>query len=419
MHDNSVFSLFTRKLPKERNYLLFVGLDDVLHYLENLRFSDDCLDYLSGQGMFKDGFLDWLRDFRFTGDVHAMPEGTPFFEDEPVIEVSAPISQAQLFETFIMNQVHHQSVIASKASRVVQAAGEAAVVDFGLRRMHGADAGVKAARAFEIAGVKATSNVFGGYVYNLPISGTMAHSYIQAHDEEIDAFRAFADLYPDTILLVDTYDTLDGVRKVLQLAEELGDDFKVSGVRLDSGDLTQLAFDSRKILDDAGLTEVSIFASGGLNEYKIKEMMDSGAPVSGLGVGTDMGVSADAPYLDMVYKLVSYSGEGRLKTSPGKGTLPGRKQIFRVEENGRAEYDIVAGADEEHPGRPLIRQVMKDGKRMADGESDMDRASKNAEHELSRLPKRLLDLEQADEPYEVRISQTMQERLQAAIERVT
>jgi nicotinate phosphoribosyltransferase len=420
MHDNAVFSLFVRDLPEYRNYMLFAGLESVLRYLETVRFTDAALDYLKTQDEFHDGFLDWLSDFRFTGDVYAMPEGTPFFAEEPVIEVEAPVSQAQLFETFIMNQVHHQTMAATKASRVVNAAGkDRAVVDFGLRRMHGADAGVKSARSFHIAGVKATSNVYGGFVYGVPISGTMAHSYVQAHDEELDAFRSFTELYPDTILLVDTYDTLEGVKLVIKLAEELGDDFRVSGIRLDSGDLEQLAFASRKTLDDAGLSGVSIFASSSLDEYKIDRMVKNGAPIDGFGVGTHMGVSDDEPYLDMVYKLVLFAGEGRLKTSPGKGTLPGRKQVFRQEDGDKAVGDVIAGADENHSGRKLLGKVMDKGRRLPGAAEDIEQARETAERELGMLPENILALEKADPPYEVRVSEELRRRKEAAVRRVT
>jgi nicotinate phosphoribosyltransferase len=319
-----------------------------------------------------------------------------------------------------MNQVHHQTLAATKASRVVNAAGkDRAVVDFGLRRMHGADAGVKSARSFHIAGAKATSNVYGGFVYGVPISGTMAHSYVQAHDEELDAFRSFTDLYPDTILLVDTYDTLEGVKLVIKLAEELGDDFRVSGIRLDSGDLEQLAFASRKMLDDAGLNGVSIFASSSLDEYKIYRMVKNGAPIDGFGVGTHMGVSDDEPYLDMVYKLVLFAGEGRLKTSPGKGTLPGRKQVFRQEDGGKAVGDVIAGADESHGGRKLLRKVMDKGQRLPDAAEDIEQARETAERELGMLPENILALEKADPPYEVRGSGELKRRKEAAVRRVT
>jgi nicotinate phosphoribosyltransferase len=406
----AVFSLFTRRMPKQRNYLLACGLGDVLRFLERLSFPREGLEYLATLPYFTPEFLNWLEGFRFSGDVYAMPEGTPFFADEPVLEVVAPVAQAQFIETFVMNQVNYQTVIASKASRVVTAARGRKVVDFGLRRMFGTDAGVKAARAFHIAGVDATSNVFAGYAYSIQIAGTMAHSYVQAHDREMDAFRAFAALYPDTILLVDTYDTLEGVRKVVRLAREMGESFSVRGVRLDSGDLINLAFGARKILDEAGLEGVEIFASGSLDEHKIAEIVRRGAPITGFGVGTKMGVSEDDPSLDMAYKLTAYDGKGRLKTSPGKPILPGRKQVYRLEENGRALKDVVAAADETLPGRALLRKVMEGGRRLTAGMETLAEARERAQSELKILPERLLGLEPADPPYPVEISRTLKQR---------
>jgi nicotinate phosphoribosyltransferase len=233
MEGTATFSLFVRRLPERRNYLLACGLDDVLTFLETLRFDDAALAYLASLQRFSDPFLRYLERFRFTGDVYAVAEGTPVFPPEPIIEVSAPIAEGQVVESFVMNQIHLQTVLASKAARVVEAAAGRQVVDFGLRRMHGIDAGLKAARAFHIAGVDATSNVAAGQAYGLRLAGTLAHSYIQAHDDEYEAFRAFARVFPDTVLLVDTYDTLAGVSKVVQLAKELGSAFRVTAVRLD------------------------------------------------------------------------------------------------------------------------------------------------------------------------------------------
>ena len=294
-------------------------------------------------------FTQWLEEFRFTGDVDAVPEGTPVFENEPILEVTAPIAQAQLAETFVMNQVHLQTVLASKAARVVTAAEGRSVVDFGPRRMHGIDAAIKAARAFHIAGVAATSNTLAGHIYGVPVARTMAHSFVQAAQNEMEAFRAFTALYPETILLVDTYDTLQGVRHVIALARELGDAFKVRAVRLDSGDLADLATRTRAILDEAGLQRVEIFASGSLDEDTIAEIVAEGAPITGFGVGTSMGVSQDAPGLDIAYKLCAYGGRGRLKLSTGKPVLPSRKQVFRIEEDGRAVRDVIARAEEVLP----------------------------------------------------------------------
>ena len=408
MHETAVFSLFVRRLPDRRNYLLACGLDDVLAFLETLRFDDAALAYLDSLGSFSDRFLRYLETFRFTGDVYAVAEGTPVFALEPIIEVSAPIAEAQLVETLVMNQIHLQTVLASKAARVVEAAAGRQVVDFGLRRIHGIDAGLKAARAFHIAGVDATSNVAAGQAYGVRVAGTLAHSYIQAHDDEYEAFRAFAQVYPETVLLVDTYDTLEGVQKVVQLAAELGSAFRVSAVRLDSGDLRALAFGARRILDGAGLQHVGIFASGGLNEDEIAGLVAAGAPITGFGVGTDMGVSRDAPALDIAYKLVEYAGHGRLKLSPGKVVLPGRKQIVRIEQNGMADHDVLGRHDESLPGRPLLRQVMQAGERLPAGRVSLNDARANARRELDRLPAQIRALEPARPSYGVNISSALE-----------
>ena len=340
MEGIAVFSLFVRRLPPTRNYLLACGLETVLDYLEGLRFTDEDLAYLRGLGQYAPDFIDSLSDFRFEGDVFAVPEGTPVFPNEPILEVEAPIAQAQLVETFVMNQVHLATILASKAARVVDAAAGRTVVDFGARRMHGIDAALKAARAFYIAGLAATSNLLAGSFFGVPVAGTMAHSFIQAYDSEVAAFRAFADQFPETILLVDTYDTLEGVRRVIELAHELGDEFRVRGVRLDSGDLGGLAKAARELLDEADLHQVKIFASGGLDEMEIDRLLSEGAPIDGFGIGTALGVSQDAPGLDIAYKLAAYDGRGRLKLSAGKPILPGRKQVFRLEEGGLAIGDV-------------------------------------------------------------------------------
>lgn len=407
MDETAVFSLFVRRLPERRNYLLACGLDDVLSFLETFRFDAAALAYLASLRSFSDPFLRHLERFRFTGDVYAVAEGTPVFPEEPIIEVSAPIAEAQVVETFVMNQIHLQTVLASKAARVVEAAAGRQVVDFGLRRMHGIDAGVKAARAFYIAGVDATSNVAAGQAYGLRVAGTLAHSYIQAHDDEYESFRAFARVFPDTVLLVDTYDTVAGVHKVVQLAEELGPAFRVTAVRLDSGNLRELAFEARRILDAAGLQRVGIFASGNLNEDELHKLVAAGAPIDGFGVGTDMGVSRDAPALDIAYKLVEYAGRGRLKLSPGKAVLPGRKQIARIERNGVADHDILGRYDEPLPGRPLLEQVMKGGTRLANGRVSLNEARANAARERDRLPARVRGLEPARPAYRVDLSDAL------------
>jgi nicotinate phosphoribosyltransferase len=408
MADTAVFSLFVRRLPEHRNYLLACGLDDVLDFLETFRFDDAALAYLDSLRRFSARFLRHLAQLRFTGDVYAVPEGTPIFAQEPIVEVAAPIAEAQVVEAVVMNHIHLQTVLASKAARIVEAAQGRQVVDFGMRRMHGVETSLRAARAFHVAGVAATSNVAAGQAYGLRVAGTLAHSYIQAHDDEYGAFRAFARLYPDTTLLVDTYDTLDGVRKVVDLAKELGPEFRVSAVRLDSGDLCELAFDARRILDAAGLQRVGIFASGGLNEDEIARLITAAAPIDGFGVGTDMGVSRDAPALDIAYKLVEYAGCGRVKLSPGKAILPGRKQIFRVEHDGLADHDFLGRHDEPPSGRPLMRQVMKGGARLADARVSLKDAYERARRELAWLPPHIRAIEAAQPPYRVEISPALE-----------
>ena len=404
MNQEAVFSLFVRRLPPERNFLMACGLDTVLAYLENLTFTRDSLDYLRSLGQFSDSFLEWLGHFRFTGSVRAVPEGTPVFANEPILEITAPLPQAQIIETFVMNQIHLQTLLASKAWRVVTAAQGRTVVDFGARRMHGLDAALKAARAFHIAGVAATSNVLAGKLYDLPVTGTMAHSYIQSHDNETDAFKAFLSSFPETVLLVDTYDTLAGIHKIISLADTLGTDFRVKGVRLDSGDRLILSRKVRQALDGAGLHQVDIFASGNLDEYGIAELTKANAPINGFGVGTHMGVSLDAPCLDIVYKLCEYAGEGKLKLSSGKPVLPGAKQVFRTEQDGRLVKDVIGCMDENLPGRPLLERVMQKGQRLPAGFRDLNTIRNDADIQTARLPEPIADIHPADPPFPVEIS---------------
>jgi len=418
MTEEAVFSLFVRKLPPERNYLVACGLDTVLDYLEHLTFTRDSIGYLRSLGQFSESFLEWLAGFRFTGRVRSVPEGTPVFANEPILEITAPLPQAQLVETFVMNQIHLQTLLASKARRVVTAARGRAVVDFGARRMHGLDAALKAARAFHIAGVAATSNVLAGKQYGLPVTGTMAHSYIQSHENEAEAFRAFVNSFPETVLLVDTYNTLGGIQNVIALAQTLGSDFKVKAVRLDSGDLLDLSRKVRKALDDAGLTRVEIFASGNLDEYRIAELARAGAPIDGFGVGTHMGVSLDVPCVDIVYKLCEYAGEGRLKLSSGKPVLPGPKQVFRTLENGRFVKDVIGCMDEDLPGTPLLEPVMDNGKRLPAGSRNLDTIRTYADEQTPRLPEAVADIHPADPPYPVEISAALaalQQRIKTAL----
>jgi nicotinate phosphoribosyltransferase len=418
MTRDAVFSLFVRRLPPERNYLLACGLDTVLDYLEHLAFTPDCIGYLRSLGQFSESFLQWLGDFRFTGSVRAVPEGTPVFANEPILEITAPLPQAQVAETFVMNQVHLQTLLASKARRVVTAARGRAVVDFGARRMHGLDAALKAARAFHIAGVAATSNVLAGKKLGLPVTGTMAHSYIQSHADETEAFRAFVSSFPETVLLVDTYDTLGGIQKVIALAETLGSNFRVKGVRLDSGNRLTLSRQVRTALDDAGLHQVEIFVSGNLDEYRIAELVEAGAPIDGFGVGTHMGVSLDVPCVDIVYKLCEYAGKGRLKLSSGKPVLPGPKQVFRTLEDGRFVKDVIGCMDENLPGTPMLEPVMDKGKRLPAGVRDLNTIRDDTQKQLARLPEAAADIHPADPPYPVEISPglaALQQRIKAAL----
>lgn len=409
MAEPAVFDLYIRTLPHHRNYSISCGLYLAMKALESFRFSEEDLQYLATRPELEATFIDYLADFSFTGRVRAIPEGTPVFPGEPLLEVQAPLPQAQLVETVLLNQMNASTIWASKASRVVQASGEeATVVDFGMRRTHGRDAALNAARAFYIAGVDATSNVEAGRTFGIPITGTMAHSYVQAHESEAEAFRQFSEQYPETVLLVDTYDTTAGVRRVVRLADELGKDFQVRGIRLDSGDLGSLARKTRAILDDAGLTNLAIFVSGGLDEGSIRDLVTRNeAPIDGFGVGTKMGVSEDAPALDSVYKLVSYDGKGRMKLSAGKATLPGRKQIWRQSENGTAERDVIGLAYEVRAGRSLLKTVMKGGTLLDHQLSDLEESRRRASRLRDRLPGRIRALDPAEPPYRVETTESL------------
>ena len=416
MDEPAVFDLFVRRL-KDRHYLVACGLKQALEFLETLSFSEEALDYLATQDPFEPAFLSWLADFEFTGDVYAVPEGTPVFPDEPLVEVVAPIGEAQLVETLLLNQLTFQTTIASKASRIVEAAragGEDRLVaDFGMRRTHGTDAAMKGARAAFIAGVDATSNVAAGQAYDLPITGTMAHSYVEAHDSEVEAFRAFSALYPETILLVDTYDTLEGVRKVIDMMDETDEDVQVRGIRLDSGDLAELAHAARRLLDEAGLTDVMIFASGGLDEHTIADLLDREAPIDGFGVGTRMGTSADQPALDSAYKLSGYAGTPRMKLATDKSNLPGRKQVVRQYEDGTAVRDVIATEDEQTHGAPLLERVMADGERTEAGAArPLTAVREHAAARLDELPARLRTPTAANRDYNVVLSDALEERLE-------
>ncbi|KFE66183.1 nicotinate phosphoribosyltransferase [Hyalangium minutum] len=404
MHDEAVFSLFVRRLPARRNFLMACGLEDALRYLETLRFTPAQLDYLASLQLFSDRLLRYLERFRFSGEVCAVPEGTPLFGEEPLLEVIAPLPEAQLLETYLLNQVHLQTLAASKATRVIGAAAGRPVVEFCLRRSHGMDAGLKVARAAFIAGLDATSNMLAGQRYGIPVKGTMAHSFVQAHEGELEAFRTFTRYFPDSTLLVDTYDTLRGVQHVIRLARELGEGFHVRAVRLDSGDMLALSRATRQMLDEAGLQRVNIIASGNLDEDSIARLVAEEAPIDCFGVGTSLGTSSDVPCLDMVYKLVAYAGKDRIKLSTAKALLPGRKQVFREEENGVARRDVLARHGEQLKGRPLLHPVMRGGKRMEGASPSLTEVRAYARRELERLPPELRQLEPISPPYRVEAS---------------
>lgn len=410
MTDEAVFELSFRQMPEQRNYIVASGLDDVLTYLENLQFTDDDLDWLQASSRFSSAFLQQLRDFRFEGDVFAVPEGTIVFPNEPLIQVRASMPQAQLVETFLLNQVHFQSVVASKAARVVIAADGRTVVDFGSRRSHGTDAALKAARASYLIGAAGTSNVAAAKHYDIPAFGTMAHSYIEAHRDEFSAFKAFSREFPETTLLVDTYDTLAGVRRVIKLAERLGTDFQIRAIRLDSGNLDELSQESRRLLDAAGLQGVKIFVSSGLDEHKIARLVEAGAPIGGFGVGTAMGVSRDVPDIDFAYKLVAYADQPRMKLSSSKLTLPGPKQVFRFHKDDGMMRDIIATMGERLDGEPLLQPVMRGGTRLPAGTVSLKDARAHAVSQLYALPPALRRLKPADEPYPVAVSAALQKR---------
>jgi len=391
----AVFEFFCRKLPPRRGFLMAAGLEQVLGFLENLRVSRDELDWLRASGRFSPALIDYLADFRFTGDVHAMPEGTVFFADEPILRVTAPLPEAQYVETRIINLLHFQTLIASKAARMALAAPGKLLVDFGLRRAHGAESGVLAARASHIAGFAGSATVLAGREFGVPIYGTMAHSFVQAFDDETAAFESFAKARPEgLVLLIDTYDTEAGARKVAALAPKLeAMGIGLSGVRLDSGDLDALSRSVRAILDGAGLAHVSIFASGGLDEDRIAALVRAGAPIGGFGVGSSLTTSSDVAVLDCAYKLQEYAGLAQRKRSAGKATWPGRKQVWRsFGPDGRIAGDVLSLEDDAHGGTPLLRPVMRGGRRIGAALS-LAEIRAHAEAGLASLPESLRRLE--------------------------
>ena len=408
-HDVSAtatFSVYVRGAGLPRGFLVAAGLAPALAELENFRFRPPDINYLAGTGIFPRAFLDHLPEVRFTGTVRALPEGTVFFPDEPLLEVTAPILEAQLLETFVLNTLGLHTLLASKAARCVLAAGGRPLVDFALRRTQGRDAGMAFARACHIVGFAGTSNVLAGKRFGIPVSGTMAHSFVTAFPDEEAAFRAYAEVFPDTsVFLIDTYDTLAGALIAARVGKDMAArGHRLQGVRLDSGDMVALSRQVRGILDQAGLPEVKIFASSGFDEFKIADTLAAGAAIDAFGVGTKVGVSADMPFLDIVYKMVAYQGRPIHKRSPGKETLAGEKQVFRRTDGaGRFVEDVLGTADERvEDAAPLLETVMREG-RICVPRPPLEAIRQRCRHQLEALPDRYRKLD-APAVYPVTVS---------------
>jgi nicotinate phosphoribosyltransferase len=413
MFHPATFDLFFRDLPPQRNFLVACGLEEALSYLEGLAFSAEDLDYLRSLGLFEEPFLDFLAELRFTGEVHAIPEGEVIFASEPVLSVTAPLIEAQIVETYLLNCINFSTAIASKAARVTIACEGRPFMDFSARRDHGADASLLAARGSYIAGAAATSNVAAGKRYGIPLSGTMAHSYVLAFPGEASAFRAFARRFPSrAVLLIDTFDTAEGARRAAAAADELAaEGIRIRGVRIDSGDLLAASRQVRAVLDEAGHREIEILASGDLDEHRIATLVASGAPIDGFGVGTQLGTSADAPYLGGVYKLAEDPSGPKFKRSAGKVTLPGRKSVYRIEQDGQYTGDVVGLVGEPPPsgGRSLLRRVMSGGRRLGPAES-LTQLRQRCRASVAALPPHLRSLDR-QAPYPVAVSPSLRRRL--------
>ncbi|MCX7961473.1 MAG: nicotinate phosphoribosyltransferase [Burkholderiales bacterium] len=383
MTATAVFELFVRKLPPGRRFLVAAGLAQALEFAAGLRFTAEELDWIERSGIFRTGFAERLARLRFTGAIEAMPEGTVFYPNEPIVRVVAPLPEAQLLETRLLNLVHFQTLVATKAAHLRLAAPGKRLIDFGLRRAHGAEAGLLAARASYLAGFDGTATALAGPLFGIPVFGTMAHSFVQAHETEAEAFARFAETFPErAVMLIDTYDTVAGARAALAACPGL------KGVRLDSGDLDALSREVRRILDAAGRRDATIFASGNLDEERVRALVSAGAPIDAFGIGTALTTSADAPYLDAVYKLQEYDGRACRKRSTGKATWPGRKQVYRhYDADGAFARDVVTVVGDSQPGEPLLAPVMREGERLP--QPDLAEARAHCLSQLARLPKAL------------------------------
>jgi nicotinate phosphoribosyltransferase len=411
MNGEATFNLFIRDYPADRSYFVSAGLESLLDVLPDFRFSEESIRYLLSLKKFSTGFLEYLRRFRFSGRVRAIPEGRIFFAQEPIIEVTAPIIEAQVIETLVINAIQLETMLASKAARVHGAASGKGLIDFGMRRTHGVDASVKAARTSYMVGFLGTSNLLAGKIYDIPVFGTMAHSYVTSFHREIDSFHAFARAFPEgTVLLIDTYDSISGALKAVETATamaERGD--KLRGVRLDSGDLADLSKKVRLILDNAGFHDVKIMASGNLDEYKVESLARNGSDIDVFAVGTRMGVSADAPCLDIAYKLVEYEGRPILKLSTGKKTWIGKKQVYRFDDAyGKMQFDRLCLLDSgKREGEPLMELVMEAGKRTRLPEP-LQKIRASFANEWQRLPERLKAIHPSQD-YHVEICESLRE----------
>ena len=404
MNEPATFEIFVRKFPKNRNYLVSAGIDDLIEFLLNFRFTPDEIDYLRSLNLFSEDYLDFLASMRFTGDMYAIPNGEIYFPSEPVVVITAPRIQAQILETALLNQFNFQSMIATKASRVLHAARGRACVDFSPRRDHGVDASVKVAKNSYMVGFLGTSNLLAGQMYGIPVFGTMAHSYIMSFDSEEEAFRTFAQDFPNTTLLIDTYDVIEAAKKVIRLVKE---GYKIRAVRIDSGDLVRLSREVRKMFEEEGL-ELLIFLSGDLDEYVIDDLLIRGAEADAFGVGTRLGTSADIPYLNGVYKLVEDDKGPRVKLSPGKITLPGKKMLYRVFRNGYMEKDVIARYGEKVEGaEPLLVKFIENGRPIE--EDSLSHGRERYRQAFSALPEQFKSIYEIEDKYPIELSRGMRE----------
>ena len=394
----STFELFIRNLPKNRNFLVSAGIDDIIKIISEFHFTDDDIKYLKSLKLFSDDFLDYLKNFKFKSDVWAIPSGQIYFPNEPVIRITADRISAQLLETIILNQFNFQSMIASKCARIIISSRGIPCIDFSPRRDHGIDSALKVAKVSYICNFIGTSNVLAGKIFNIPVYGTMAHSYIMRFSDEETAFREFLKCFEEPVLLIDTYDTIEGAKKVIKLLKE---GYKIKGVRIDSGDLVELSKKVKQIFKNEGF-DIKIFLSGDLDEYVIDEILSKEAIADAFGVGTKMGTSSDAPYLNGVYKLVEDEYGFKIKTSPGKITLPGKKQVYRIYKNGIMEKDIIALEDEKCEGIPLLKKYIENGNVLE--YEDIENSRKFFKENLSTLPDYLKTTRKSEIDYPIEVS---------------